>query len=93
MFFLTFFFFSSSDSSTSSDTCSETTCFLAGFVDGAGLVGVLVDVLAVVLVDLRAGFFFLTVLSTVSSSKGSTIGGPKLQVRGRDKGAFERYIG
>jgi len=68
--FLTFFFFGLSDSSTNSDNCSGASHFWAGFLDGASLVRVLVD--------LRAGFFFLTGLSTLSSGRGKTMGGPKL---------------
>ena len=85
MFFLTLFLFGSSDSSTSTDTCSGAACFSVDFLDETSLVGVLVGVLVDVLVDLRAGFFFMTGLSTLSSGKGSTMGGPELQVRGRDR--------
>jgi len=42
------------------------------------LVGVLLGVLVDVLVDLGADFFFMMGLSTLSSGKGSTMGGPKL---------------
>ena len=84
MFFLTFFFFSSSDSSTSSDTYSRAARFWAGFLDEIGLRGVLVGVLMGVLVDglldLRASLFFMTELSTLSTSKGTTMGGPDLRV-------------
>jgi len=44
------------------------------------MMGVLVGVLVDVLVDLRTSFFFMAGLSTLSSSKGSTIGGPELGV-------------
>ena len=44
------------------------------------LVGVFASVLVDVLVDLGVGFFFMTELSTLSSGKGSTIGGPELRV-------------
>jgi len=85
MFFLTFFFFGSTDSSTSSDTSSRATRFWACFLDGPGLVGVLVD--------LRAGFFFLTWLSTLSSGKGGKMGGLELRVQGHDKGTARATLG
>ena len=46
-----------------------------------------------VLVDLRVGFFFLTGLSTLSSGRGKTMGGPKLRVRSRGKGAVMGMLG
>jgi len=96
MFFLTFFFFGSSDSSTNSDTYSGAAHFWAGFLDRTGLMGVLVGALAGVLdvlVDLGAGFFFMTELSTLSSGKGSVIGGPELRVRGHGRGAARGTLG
>ena len=51
------------------------------------LVGVLAGVLVDVLVDLGADFFFMTEFSTLSSGKGSTMGGPELRVQGRGRGA------
>ena len=50
-------------------------------MDGAGLEGVLVGVLVGVL---RADFFFVTGLSTLSFGKGKTKAGPELHVLGRD---------
>jgi len=42
------------------------------------LVGILTGVLVDVSVDLRVDFFFMTGLLTLSSSKGSTMGGLEL---------------
>jgi len=81
MFFPIFFLFGSSDSSTSSDTRSEASHFWVGFLDGAGLQGVLVGVLVGVL---RAEFFFVSGLSTLSFGKGKTEAGPELHVLGCD---------
>ena len=57
------------------------------------LVGVLAGVLVDVLVDLGANFFFMTELSTLSYGKGSTMGGPKLRVRGHGRGAARGTLG
>jgi len=57
------------------------------------LAGVLAGVLVDVLVDLRVGFFFMTGLLTLSSGKGSTMGGPKLRVRSRDRSASRGTLG
>jgi len=68
-FFPIFFLFGSSDSSTSSETCSEASRFWVGFLDRADLKGVLAGVLVGVL---RADFFFVAGLSTLSFDKGKT---------------------
>jgi len=52
-----------------------------GFLDGAGLEGVLVGVLVGVL---RADFFFVIGMSTMSFGKGKTEAGPELHVLGCD---------
>jgi len=81
MFFPIFFLFGSFDSSTSSDSYSEASRFWVGFLDGAGLEGALMGVLVGVL---RASFFFVTGLLTLSFVKGKIEAGPELHVLGRD---------
>jgi len=52
-----------------------------------------VGILVSVLVNLRAGFSFLTGLSTLYSGRGKTMGEPELRVQGRGRDALMGMLG